>query len=89
MMTQIEMNEARSQIMANNALADKPSTIDWEQRRYEIAKEMLPVLFKKWLSIVPTKRIYEKPYSSVTKNAVSWADLLIEELKKKKKEGKK
>lgn len=47
--------------------------IDWEQRRYEIAKDALAALL-----INPTR-----VYTSYSKVAVDYADALIEELKKK------
>ena len=47
--------------------------IDWEQRRYEIAKDTLAALL-----INPTR-----VYTSYSKVAVDYADALIEELKKK------
>ena len=56
----------------------------WEQRRYEIAKDMLCAMYrenkedrrKSWNDIFPAKEI--------AKNAVKYADALIEELKRKK-----
>lgn len=47
--------------------------IDWEQRRYEIAKDALASLLSN-----PTR-----VYASHSKVAVDYADALIEELKKK------
>lgn len=47
--------------------------IDWEQRRYEIAKDTLAALL-----INPTR-----VYTSYSKVAVDYADALIKELKKK------
>lgn len=49
--------------------------IDWEQRRYEIAKDALAALLSN-----PT---IEGVYASYSKVAVDCADALIEELKKK------
>lgn len=48
--------------------------IDWEQRRYEIAKDALAALL-----ISPTIGVV---YASYSKVAVNYADALIEELKK-------
>lgn len=48
--------------------------IDWEQRRYEIAKDVLIAFITKPEIIVTT---------SYTKVAIGYADALIEELKKK------
>lgn len=49
--------------------------IDWEQRRYEIAKDALAALLSN-----PT---IGGVYASYSKVAVDYADALIEELKKK------
>ena len=53
----------------------KSKEIDWEQRRYEIAKDALAALFSN-----PT---IGGVYASYPKFAVDYADALIEELKKK------
>lgn len=45
-MTNIETDVARSTIRMNKAVADHLQEIDWEQRRYEIAKEVLPYCTK-------------------------------------------
>lgn len=47
--------------------------IDWEQRRYEIAKDVLAVLVSSSVT----------SYYSYPKVAVKYADVLIKELKKK------
>ncbi|MEO4885347.1 hypothetical protein, partial [Bacteroides thetaiotaomicron] len=47
--------------------------IDWEQRRYEIAKSMLPVVRSNSSGIMSIKQ--------VARLAVDYADALIEELK--------
>ena len=52
-------------------------SIDWEQRRYEIAKDALAALISD-----PTIR---GAYASFSKVAVDHADALIEELKKEQK----
>lgn len=49
--------------------------INWEQRRYEIAKDALAALL--------SNRKIEGVYASYSKVAVDYADVLIEELKKK------
>ena len=48
--------------------------IDWEQRRYEIAKDMMAASFTQ-----PMAGVSIAPYIH---NCVQWADALIEELKK-------
>lgn len=56
----------------------KSKEIDWEQRRYEIAKDVLIA----WYS--NPNRIYKTlSIENCTKEAVEVADALIEELKKK------
>lgn len=49
--------------------------IDWEQRRYEIAKDALAALL--------SNRKIGGVYDSYSKVAVDYADALIKELKKK------
>lgn len=56
-------------------------TIDWEQRRYEIAKEMLPVLCERQRKSEYIERLR---YNEAANLAIEYADALIEELKKKK-----
>lgn len=58
----------------------KQSPIDWEQRRYEIARQMMPVLsergYKEFGCFIRSKA------EDVARNAVYYADALIAELKK-------
>ena len=67
--------------------------IDWEQRRYEIAKEMLPMLYQFGANMIITLGSYEelaepdnekKLRDVAIKGAVELTDGLIEELKKTK-----
>ena len=51
--------------------------IDWEQRRYDIAEDALAALL--------SNRKIGGVYASYSKVAVDYADVLIEELKKKQK----
>lgn len=53
-------------------------TIDWEQRRYEIAKDVMVASFNQPMDGVSI--------ASYVHNCVQWADVLIEELKKKANE---
>lgn len=53
----------------------KQETIDWEQRRYEIAKEALPLITGD--TVIDYLDVVE-----VAKEAVRLSDALIEELKK-------
>lgn len=56
-------------------LQEQTSDIDWEQRRYEIAKDVL-------CSIVPIGNWNTSGGNTKTRFAVSMADALIAELKK-------
>lgn len=62
--------------MSNMALevAGKCGKIDWEQRRYEIAKEVLPTINQPTLSVAERVNI-----------AIKYADELIHQLKESKK----
>lgn len=57
--------------------------IDWEQRRYEIAKELYA---NKCLDVVAERAAMDMSMDGVeqleAKLAVKWADALVEELKK-------
>lgn len=72
MMTKIEM-QAMDAVIGIHREMKKANEIDWEQRRYEIAKEVFLNL-KNSLN----------PYKEDAKNAVEIADMLIAELKKEK-----
>lgn len=65
----------------NNSILQVEDSIDWEQRRYEIAKDMLPVVSVSVDSY--WDRITQKEAAT---EVVSYADALIEELKKEKKQ---
>ena len=62
--------ETPEEILAMPDIEETNKVIDWEQRRYEIAKHLLPRVFV----------FGEHKYSA--KYAVSYADALIKELKK-------
>ena len=68
--TEYVVKETPEEILAMPDIEEGIKTIDWEQRRYEIAKHLLPRVFA----------FGEHKYSA--KYAVSYADALIEELKK-------
>ena len=57
--------------------------IDWEQRRYEIAKEMLPIIY--WHGMEAQKHGQSVKRKDTAYYAVIFADMLIEELKEKSK----
>ena len=48
--------------------------VDWEQRRYEIARDIIAASFDQYVANISTK--------TYVKICVQWADNLIEELKK-------
>lgn len=52
--------------------------IDWEQRRYEIAKVILAAYYS-----IPDRLLHQGTPQSYSEAAVKVADALIEELKKK------
>ena len=64
------VKETSEEILAMPDIEESNKVIDWEQRRYEIAKHVLPRVFA----------FGEPKYSAIY--AVSYADALIEELKK-------
>ena len=66
--TEYVVKETPEEILAMPDIEEGIKTIDWEQRRYEIAKHILPQMF-----------IGEPMYSA--KNAVYYADALINKLK--------
>ena len=55
--------------------------VDWEQRRYEIAKSVLPSVVSKWVKNY-TAFVYHK--ADAIKDTMEFADMLIEKLKEKK-----
>ena len=62
-------------------ILQEPATgIDWERRRYEIAKEMLTVIFQETKEYSSSGGISD--YHDIPKLAVDYADILIAELKK-------
>nr|DAV31104.1 MAG TPA: hypothetical protein [Caudoviricetes sp.] len=58
---------------------DNFETIDWEQRRYELAKSMMAAFLSNSCS-----NVYMNTYENQAQEAVKYADVLIEELKKGK-----
>lgn len=71
-MTQIEMDVARSQIKANKVIAD--TRIDWEQRLYEVASEIFMAR-----AIDTSTSVAED-----ARDSILYAEVFIEELKKRK-----
>ena len=70
--TEYIVKETPEEILAMPDIEEGDKAIDWEQRRYEIAKHILPQMF-----------IDEPMYSA--KNAVYYADALINKLKRGEK----
>lgn len=64
------VKETPEEILAMPDIEEDSKAIDWEQRRYEIAKHVLPRVFA----------FGEPKYSAIY--AVSYAEALIKELKK-------
>ena len=62
------VKETPEEILAMPDIGEGSKAIDWEQRRYEIAKHILPQMF------------IDEPINSAT-NAVYYADALIDKLK--------
>lgn len=82
MMTKIEMEAMEAVIGIRKELA-RQNEIDWEQRRYEIAKECLPTVYQTALEIAKKIGVIEEP-KDIVAVAVDLADVLIENLKKDK-----
>lgn len=70
----------------NGTAATTHKTIDWEQRRYEIAKDMLCAIYmdegNEKRSTEPGIVFERQSFGSNAWKAVRYADVLIEELKK-------
>lgn len=79
-MTVIEKQYMESVININRMMRKAQEVgIDWEQRRYEIAKDVSTYVFGLTLS----QTIENRPtYKEVAESSVKMADALIEELKK-------
>lgn len=90
-MTNIEMDVARSTINKNRALARSLETINWEQRRYEIAKDMLPTTTEMVCDVLRRGGKVEGGHGETimqmaAERAAWYADALIEELRRKPNE---
>lgn len=69
-------------IEAYITLANEPQQkkeIDWEQRRYEIAKEMLPAIYRQGVEAL--KYGQSVKWEDTVNGAVNFADMLIQKLK--------
>lgn len=93
-MTNIELQVANTTVRMNKAVAEyyesrnaKADCIDWEQRRYEIAKEMMPQVLHELTVILNAGGRVEgadgkTPQELTAERTVWFADALIAELKK-------
>lgn len=59
--------------------SNQDNAIDWEQRRYEIAKEMLPVLYQYGAEILKCGK--SVTWKDAVNIALNFADMLIQKLK--------
>lgn len=58
--------------------------VDWEQRRYEIAKSVLPSVITKWVNVIMSSYPYTYTKDNVIDDTMTFTDMLIEKLKEKK-----
>lgn len=71
-----------TEMQAENTTPQPRKEIDWEQRRYEIAKEFSPMAFRKEYDMSMSRIDYGLDNRKVARRAVNYADALIAELKK-------
>ena len=77
--TEYVVKETPEEILAMSDIEEDSKAIDWEQRRYEIAKEMLPVIY---YDDKPQEGEDYLTLNEATHEAVRYAEALITELKK-------
>ena len=77
--TEYIVKETPEEILAMPDIEEGIKTIDWEQRRYEIAKEMLPVIY---YDDKPQEGEDYLTLNEAAHEAVRYAEALIRELKK-------
>ena len=73
------VKETPEEILAMPDIEESNKVIDWEQRRYEIAKEMLPVIY---YDDKPQEGEDYLTLNQAANEAVRYADALITELNK-------
>ena len=73
------VKETPEEILAMPDIEEGNKTIDWEQRRYEIAKEMLPAIY---YDDKPQEGEEYLTLNETAHEAVRYAEALIRELKK-------
>lgn len=77
-----ETDDCRKLILAGGEhLCAIPKDIDWEQRRYEIAKTMLPAIHNMFASLADELEV-EQVIRGAINGAINYADEMIEKLKK-------
>lgn len=86
-MTRIEQMTMDAIQSMNRKMRDQHD-IDWEQRRYEIAKEMMPYCARELIDVLNSGGKNEEWVGKTTNQvvaeaSVSYADALIAELKKR------
>lgn len=74
-----EPTEAYITLAESQEQSKQEQKIDWEQRRYEIAKEMLPVLYRQSAEI--WKCGQNITWEAAVNIALNFADMLIQKLK--------
>ena len=74
-----EPTEAYITLAEPQEQSKQEQTIDWEQRRYEIAKEMLPVLYQQSAEILKCGQ--SVTWEDTVDGALNFADMLIQKLK--------
>ena len=77
--TEYVVKETPEEILAMPDIEETNKVIDWEQRRYEIAKEMLPVIY---YDDKPQESEDYLTLNEAAHEAVRYAEALITELKK-------
>lgn len=80
-MTKIEM-QAMDAVIGIHREMKKANEPDWEQRRYEIAKEMMPVAYQVSRNVL--LRGGKVDNNDIVEAAVNFADMLIAALQKKR-----
>ena len=75
----LHVKETPEEILAMPDIEEGGKTINWEQRRYEIAKEMLPVIY---YDDKPQEGEDYLTLNQAANEAVRYAEALITELKK-------
>lgn len=77
--TLAEPQSEKEQAQSKQAQSKQEQKIDWEQRRYEIAKEMLPVLYQQSAEILKCGKSIT--WEDAVGGALNFADTLIAKLK--------